>query len=131
MGSKILKEFGERLKGFRDRSEKKISEIIKTVQVSKASYYNLEKGEASPSLDNLHEICEAFNCDMMTLLGQKKDPSEFSVLTIKAARLVEQLPDDHKKMVIYLLRGLKFQLLSTETNDSTYRDDIREIFKSH
>lgn len=89
----MIKGLAERLQSERTKNNLSQKEVAKFIGVSPSIISNYEKGERTPSLENLTSLAKLFHCSSDYLLGIGKNDNsilDVSMLTERQITLLKQ-----------------------------------------
>ncbi len=98
-------DIGSRIINLRKKANISQSELAKRVNVSRTIIGNYERNENMPSVDILLKIANEFNVSVDFLIGQGQ-LSSYNKEVLKRINDIEQLPDEDKKHLFYLIDNL-------------------------
>lgn len=83
-------------------TQAKIAEIL---GVSAQHYGTLERGSNSFSLDNILKLCDFYNVSVMSVLGELRQKDRKTKKDCeKLVSQIEELEDEHKEVVIHMVK---------------------------
>lgn len=82
--------------------EKKISitQLLSECEITKSFVYDLEKRDASPSVDRLAKIADYLDCSVDYLLGRTDNPNTSGNSVIQSSNIVNGNNGDHSPLTV-------------------------------
>lgn len=107
-----MQVFGERLKKWRKKSGISAEVLAYKIDTDVSTYYRYEHGIISPTIDVLVQLCDLLSCTPNDLCNYENEPSElsqFSLKSIKSARVISQMPDVLQEITLLVVNGIRIQ----------------------